>query len=88
MTISAIDDEEFQIQWDTGSPSIQEVRSAAPAIVDGGVAQHIPLDAAHLQAGVFTFRKHSARMDFRLTIITAKGNSVEGATTFLGPLKH
>jgi hypothetical protein len=88
MTISAIDDEEFQIQWDTGSPSIQEARSAALTIVDGGVAQHIPVDAAHLQSGAFTFRKHSARMDCRLTIVMAKRNSVEGATTFLAPLKR
>jgi proteasome lid subunit RPN8/RPN11 len=85
MTIKAIDDQEFQIRWDTGSPAIQEARSAVLAIVDGGVAQRIPLDAAHLQAGAFTFRKHGARTDFRLTIVTAAGSSVEAATTFLGP---
>jgi hypothetical protein len=85
MTIKAIDDQEFQIRWDTGSPAIQEARSAVLAIVDGGIAQRIPLDAAHLQAGAFTFRKHSARMDFSLTIVTAEGSSVEAATTFLGP---
>jgi hypothetical protein len=54
--------------------------------VDGGVAQRIPLDGPQLQAGAFTFRKHSARTDFRLTIVTAEGSSVEAATTFLGPL--
>ena len=86
MTIKAIDDQEFQIRWDTGSPAIREARSAVLAIVDGGVAQRIPLDAAHLQAGALTFRKHSARMDFRLTIVTAEGRSVEAATTFLGPV--
>jgi proteasome lid subunit RPN8/RPN11 len=85
MTIKAIDDQEFQIRWDTGSPAIQEARSAVLAIVDAGVAQRIPLDRPHLQAGAFTFRKHSARMDFRLTIVTAEGSSVEAATTFLGP---
>jgi proteasome lid subunit RPN8/RPN11 len=85
MTIKAIDDQEFQIRWDIGSPAIQGALSAVLAIVDGGVAERIPLDAAHLQAGAFTFRKHSARMDFKLTIVTAEG-SVEAATTFLGPL--
>jgi len=86
MTIKAIDDQEFQVRWDTGSPAIQEARSAVLAIVDGGVAQRIPLDGLQLQAGAFTFRKHSARMDFRLTIVTAEGSSVEAATTFLGSL--
>jgi proteasome lid subunit RPN8/RPN11 len=86
MTIKAIDDQEFQIRWDTGSPAVQEARSAVLAIVDGGMAQRIPLDGPHLQAGAFTFRKHSVRLDFRLTIVTAEGGSVEAATTFLGPL--
>jgi len=86
MTIKAIDDQEFQIRWDTGSATIQEARSAILTIVDGGVAQRIPLDGLELQAGAFAFRKHSARMDFRLTIVTAEGSSVEAATTFLGPL--
>jgi hypothetical protein len=73
MTIKAIDDQEFQIRWETGSPAIQEARSAVLAIVDSGVAQRIPLDGPHLQAAAFTFKKHSARMDFRLTIILAFG---------------
>jgi proteasome lid subunit RPN8/RPN11 len=86
MTIKAINGQEFQIRWDTGSPAIQDARSAVLAIVDGGVAQRIPLDGSQLQAGAFNFRKHSARVDFRLTIVTAKGSSVEAATIFLGPL--
>jgi proteasome lid subunit RPN8/RPN11 len=86
LTIKAIDDQEFQIRWDTGSPAIQEARSAVLAIVDGGEAQRIPLDGPQLQSGAFAFRKHSTRMDFRLTIVTAEGSSVEAATTFLGPL--
>jgi hypothetical protein len=86
MTITAIDDQEFQIRWDTGSPAIREARSAVLAIMDGGVAQRIPLDMRHLQDGAFAFRKHSARVDARLTIVTADGNSVEAATIFLGPL--
>src|SRR5262249_10169229 len=35
MTIGAIDDQEFQVRWDIGSPAIQEARSAVLAIVDG-----------------------------------------------------
>jgi proteasome lid subunit RPN8/RPN11 len=85
MTIKAMDDQEFQIRWDTGSPAIREARSAVLAIVDGGVAQRIPLDGPQLRAGAFTFRKHSARTDFRLTIVTADGGSVEAATMLLVP---
>jgi hypothetical protein len=84
MTINAIGDQEFQIRWDTGSPAIREARSAVLAIVDGGVAQRIPLDRPHLQNGAFAFRKHGARLDARLTIVTVNGNSVEGATMLLG----
>jgi proteasome lid subunit RPN8/RPN11 len=84
MTINAIDDQEFQIRWDTGSPVIREARSAVLAIADGGEAQHIPLDGRHLQNGAFTFRKHSARVDVKLTIVTANGTSVEAATMLLG----
>jgi hypothetical protein len=84
MTINAIDDQEFEIRWDTGSPAIREARSAVLAIMDGGVAQRIPLDRPQLQKGAFAFRKHSARVDARLTIVTADGNSVEAATMLLG----
>jgi proteasome lid subunit RPN8/RPN11 len=85
LTVKAIDDQECQIRWDTGSPALQKARSAVLAIVRGGVAQRIPLDGPNLRAGAFTFRKYSARMDFRLTIVTADGGSVEAATMLLVP---
>jgi hypothetical protein len=86
MSINAIDDlGQLQIRWDTSSPAVQEARSAVLAIVDGGPPQRIPLDGPHLEAGVFTYKRHGARVDARLTILTSEGSSLEAATTFLGP---
>jgi hypothetical protein len=86
MSINAIDNlGQLQIRWDTGSHAVQAARSAVLSIVDGGPPQRIPLDGPHLEAGVFTYKKHGARVDARLTIFTSEGSSVEAATTFLGP---
>ena len=84
MTINAVDGQKFQIRWDTGSPVIKEARSAVLAIVDGGPPQRIPLDGPQIGAGTFTYKEPGARVDARLTIVTAEGGFVEAATTFLG----
>jgi hypothetical protein len=84
MTINAVDDQKFQIRWHTGSLVIKEARSAVLAIVDGGPPQRIPLDGPQLGAGMFTYKEPGARVDARLTIVTAEGGFVEAATTFLG----
>jgi proteasome lid subunit RPN8/RPN11 len=86
MSINAVDNfGQLQIRWDTSSPSVQAARSAVLSIVDGGTPQRIPLDGPHLEAGAFTYKRRGARVDARLTILTAEGSSVEAATTFLGP---
>ena len=86
MSISAVDDlGQLQIRWDTGSRSVRAARSGVLSIADGGPPQRIPLDGPQLQAGVFTYKRHGARVDARLTIVTAEGSSVDAATTFLGP---
>ena len=69
MSITAIDNlGQLQIRWDTGLPSVQEARSAVLSIMDGGPPQRIPLDAPHLRAGAFTYKRHGARVDAGLSI--------------------
>jgi proteasome lid subunit RPN8/RPN11 len=86
MSISAMDDlGQLQIRWDTASRSVRAGRSGVLSIVDGGPPQRIPLDEPSLQAGAFIYKRHGARVDARLTILTADGSSVDAATTFLGP---
>jgi proteasome lid subunit RPN8/RPN11 len=86
MSINAVDTfGQLQIRWDTSSPSVQAARSGVLSIVDGGPPQRIPLDGPHVQAGTFTYKRNGARVDARLSILTAEGSSVEAATTFLGP---
>lgn len=86
MSISAVDDlGQLQIRWDTASRSVRAGRSGVLSIVDGGPPQRIPLDGSQLEAGAFIYKRHGARVDARLTIITVEGSSVDAATTFLGP---
>jgi hypothetical protein len=86
MSIAAVDNlGQLQIRWDTGLPSVQEARSAVLSIIDGGPPQRIALDAPNLKAGAFTYKRHAARVDAQLSIVTAEGASVEAGTTFLGP---
>jgi hypothetical protein len=86
MSISAIDNlGQVQIRWDTGSRSVRVARSAVLSIVDGGPPQRISLDASQLQAGTFIYKRHGARVDARLSILTPDGSSIQAATTFLGP---
>jgi hypothetical protein len=86
MSINAVNDlGQLQIRWDTSSPSVQAARSGVLSIVDGGPAQRIPLDGSQVQAGTFTYKRSGARVDARLSILTAEGSYVEAATTFLGP---
>jgi hypothetical protein len=86
MSINAIDDlGQLQIRWDTSSPAVRAARSAVLSIMDGGPPETIPLDRPHLQTGVFTYKRHGARVDARLTILTVEGGSLDAATTFLGP---
>jgi proteasome lid subunit RPN8/RPN11 len=86
MSIAAVDNlGQLQIRWDTGLPSVQEAQSAVLSIMDGGPPQRFPLDVPHLRAGAFTYKRHGARVDVRLSILSAEGGSVEAATTFLGP---
>jgi proteasome lid subunit RPN8/RPN11 len=86
MSINAVNElGQLQIRWDTSSPSVQAARSGVLSIVDGGPPQRIPLDGPQVQAGTFSYKRNGARVDARLSILTAEGSSIEAATTFLGP---
>src|SRR5207253_1993137 len=79
-------DGQLEIAWDRYSAGIRQGASARLEIVDGGSPQIIPLDTAHLQAGVFTYGRQSEKVDVKLVVTPAEGRSASEVTSFFGKL--
>jgi hypothetical protein len=86
--LNTIDREgQLQISWDRSSPSLQHARDALLEISEGGPQlTAIQLDAAHLQAGSFTYARTAEKVDVKLTVHQAKGPDLREVTSFLGKL--
>jgi hypothetical protein len=86
--LNTIDREgQLQISWDRSSPSLQHARDALLGISEGGPQlTAIQLDAAHLQAGSFTYARTAEKVDVKLTVHQAKGPDLREVTSFLGKL--
>jgi proteasome lid subunit RPN8/RPN11 len=85
--LSAIDSGgQLQIRWDRGAAAVRGGSGAILTITDGEhPPQAIPLDAAHLEAGTFTYARRSGHVDVALAIRGPNGAEMGGVTTFLGP---
>jgi hypothetical protein len=79
-------DGQLEIFWDRYPAGIRQDASARLEIIDGGSPQIIPLDAAHLQAGVFTYGRQSEKVDVKLVVSPAQGNTASEVTSFFGKL--
>jgi len=77
---------QLQIRWNGGAPAIRNAVDALLVIVDGPAPESIPLDAAHLVAGVFTYQRRTGKVDVTLSVRQPDGREVREATTFLGSL--
>lgn len=77
---------QLQIRWDRNSPAARNGVSGALRIEDGPAPQVIPLDAAHLKAGVFTYARQAEKVDIALTVRQPDGREAREATSFLGRL--
>jgi proteasome lid subunit RPN8/RPN11 len=78
---------QLEIHWDPTSPGIRAAAGSRLEISDGGVmSQIIPLDPAHLQAGVFTYGRQSEKVDVKLVVRPAGGKDSAEATTYVGKL--
>jgi len=86
--LKAVDhDGQLEIDWDRLSMLIREGAAARLEIADGASApQSIPLDGAHLQAGVFTYGRQNEKVDVRLIVRNPDGKEVAEATTYIGKL--
>ena len=88
LKLSTIDREgQLQISWDRNSPVLQHAGDAVLEINEGGSAlTAIQLDAAHLQAGSFTYARTAEKVDVKLIVHQEKGPDLREVTSFLGKL--
>jgi hypothetical protein len=86
--LNTIDREgQLQISWDRTSPSVQHASEAVLEISEGGPQPTaVPLDAAHLQAGSFTYARTAEKVDVKLIVHEANGPYFREVTSFLGKL--
>jgi proteasome lid subunit RPN8/RPN11 len=81
--VSALDHAgQLQIRW--RRESVPQGVEGQLEIVDGPDPRVIPLDAAHLQAGVFTYERESEKVDVTLVVRQPDGRQIREATSFLG----
>ncbi len=74
----------LSIEWDTGAEDVRQARSGSLAIVDGGVRVETPLTPAHILNGRFDYGRQTGQVSVRLSLTTASGKTVEGASMFVG----
>jgi hypothetical protein len=75
---------QLQVRWDRNSPAVRQAAEGMIEIVDGATPHANALDAAHLQAGVFTYARQTEKIDVTLTARLPDGRLVREATSFLG----
>jgi proteasome lid subunit RPN8/RPN11 len=88
LKLSTLDREgQLQITWDRNSPVVQHATDAVLEINEGGPSlTAIQLDAAHLQAGSFTYARTAEKVDVKLVVHQDKGPDLREVTSFLGKL--
>jgi len=77
---------QLQIRWDSAAPAVTGARDGILQITDDGTTTDLPLDAAHLRSGVFTYVRFGEHVDARMTIQELDGGQVRAATSFYGAL--
>ena len=77
---------QLHIAWDRNSPAVRSGATAVLSISDGADPLAIPLDAAHLQSGSFTYGRQGSRVDVSLAVQLNDGRSVKEVATYVGPV--
>jgi proteasome lid subunit RPN8/RPN11 len=75
---------QLQIRWDRNSPAVRQAAEGMLEVLDGDAPHADALDAAHLQAGVFTYARRTEKVDITLSARLPDGRVVREATSFLG----
>jgi proteasome lid subunit RPN8/RPN11 len=87
LPLSARDQQgQLQIQWDGAARAVAQARDGILQITDDGATTDLPMDAAHLQSGEFTYARRGEHVDARLTIQELDGTQVRTVTSFYGAL--
>jgi hypothetical protein len=73
---------QLQIRW--RQESVSDAVGGRLEIIDRPRAEAIPLDPAHLRAGVFTYERTGARVDIAMVVRLRNGHQLREATSFLG----
>jgi proteasome lid subunit RPN8/RPN11 len=83
LALSVVDqDGQLQIRWNGSSPTAQGASAGTLVIADGATPLSIPLDAAHLHSGSFTYARTGDRVDVTLIVPQPAGGEAREATTF------
>jgi len=77
---------QLQIQWDGAARAVTEARDGLLQVTDDGATIDLPLDAAHLKRGEFTYLRSGEHVDARLTLQELDGTQVRTVTSFYGAL--
>jgi proteasome lid subunit RPN8/RPN11 len=75
---------QLQVRWNDAAPAVRSARDGNLLILDGGATVNVPLDAAHVQSGAFTYARRSERVDVTLVLTGAGGKEVRVATLYSG----
>ena len=75
---------QLSFEWDKTSPSIQGARGSSIEVTDNGATQRFPLTSDQLQAGTFSYARHSGTVSARMMVIREDGSVVEETANFAG----
>jgi hypothetical protein len=85
--LQTLDNEgQLQIRWDPKSSAVRSGIDGILEITDTSAPQFVQLDAAHLQAGLFSYARQGAKIDIVLIVNQGRGRELREVATFLGKL--
>jgi hypothetical protein len=68
--------EQMEVTWDHDSAAIQSADHGTLQIVDGGVTETIPFEAAQLRDGVLIYRQRSNDVSVRMEVNERDGQTI------------
>ena len=77
-------DGQLQIEWNRTSKPVADAARAALEITDGTESKTMPLTAAQLASGHFTYARKTGDIEVRMTVEDGRGGKVQEASRFLG----
>ena len=76
---------QLDIQWNRAAEAVSKAVSGELEIVDGPQTRTIPLSAAELGQGKFSYKRETGDIQVRMSVAQSNGAKVQEASRFLGP---